>query len=104
VNARLFDPVYCPTAFLSKIRGDRAPWLGLLAEIMRGYDRAARLTGAKKRAVFWVIYSVQLIFIAYFDAPEHARLAQSNAETLRWVWARRREIENLANSCKKEIL
>lgn len=88
-NVRLWDPCYCATGILSEQRGienayDKFPVI--LENILRGYDSAAHLTTEEKRAVYYVICSIQMICVAYFESvSEYKDLARTNREMLLYI-------------------
>lgn len=67
-NVRIFDPCYCATGILSEaseIDGDFDKWPEILRGIINGYDKIVNLTELEKQAIPYVIYSIQMIFIAW---------------------------------------
>ena len=94
-NTRLFDPCYAATSVLSEnleTHGGDA-WLPILHGILAGYDSVAELTQAEREAVPYVIFSIQLICVAYFGGQEKfAGLADTNRRMLEWLWGKREEL------------
>lgn len=92
-NVRIFDPCYCATGILSEageIEGDYEKWPEILRGIMRGYDRIVNLSHLEKEAIPYVIYSIQMIFIAWLlDNDSYKSLAMRNREMLVWIWENR---------------
>ncbi|MCL2621120.1 MAG: helix-turn-helix domain-containing protein [Defluviitaleaceae bacterium] len=91
-NIRLFDVCYLATGILAKWEyGDkdiRDKWLLILSGVLFGYDEVSPLTDEEKQAVYYVILSIQLIFVAYcegFDSPEMKQLAKINREMLDYI-------------------
>lgn len=87
VNIRLWDVCYCATGILSEA-GDEAPenWLDILGGILHGYDTEAKLTLEEKQAVFYVICSIQMICIAYFESQDKLKeLAKTNRKMLKYI-------------------
>lgn len=88
-NVRLFDPCYCATGILSEAREikngfDKWPEI---QGVIQGYDKIAHLTDAEKQAIPYIIYSIQLIFIAWLiDHDVHKDLALQNRKMLIWIW------------------
>lgn len=89
-NIRLFDPCYCATGILSeaqKIRDGFKKWSELLFGVIKGYDDICNLTKEEKQAIPYVIYSIQMIFIAWLNGKEeYKNLAMDNRKMLLWIW------------------
>lgn len=102
INVRLLDPCYCATGLLSEAGDDPAVyarWPGIAQGILQGYDRAAGLTPAEKRAVYYVLCAIQMTCIAYFqsiDRPAFQQLAKTNREMLAYIVRSREQISALA--------
>lgn len=97
-NVRLWDPCYCATGILSEQRGvdnayDKFP--EILEGILRGYDRAAHLTAEEKQAVYYVLCSIQMICVAYFESvSEYKDLAETNREMLTYIIGQKERIDS----------
>lgn len=89
-NVRIFDPCYCATGILAEATtiADRfEKWDEILKGIITGYDSICKLTEAEKLAIPYVIYSIQMIFIAWLDGKEELKnLAMQNRKMLIWIW------------------
>lgn len=89
-NIRIFDPCYCATGILSEaelVDGRFEKWAELLAGIIQGYDSICSLTKEEKKAIPYVIYSIQMIFIAWLgDNEQYKNLAMNNRNILLWIW------------------
>ena len=99
-NIRLFDPCYASTAVLSNAESDEEfeKWISIAEHILKAYDAENPLTDDEKKSVFYVICSIQLIFIAYlekFDDPNLKRLGQKNRRMLQFVAANRARLGNI---------
>ena len=58
-------------------------WLKLYQNIVRGYDEVIGLTEEEKQVLPYVIFSIQMICVAYFaDKEEFAELAKINEKML----------------------
>ena len=84
---RLFDVCYAATGILSENFTDdekiMEKWLKLYKNIIRGYDEVVGLTEDEKQALPYVVFSIQLICVAYFaDKEEFAELAKINEKML----------------------
>lgn len=87
VNIRLWDVCYCATGILSE-GSDEAyeKWLEILGGILNGYDLEEKLTSEEKQAVFYVICSIQIICIAFFESHDMYReLAKTNRQMLQFI-------------------
>ena len=72
-NVRLFDPCYCATGILSeagKVEDGFDKWPEILKGIIEGYDQITCLTDEEKQAIPYVIYSIQMICIAWLSEHE----------------------------------
>jgi Ser/Thr protein kinase RdoA (MazF antagonist) len=80
VTVRLWDVCYCATGILVESTDEEyEKWLDILGGILHGYDSGGKLTPEEKRAVFYVICSIQMICIAYFESREELKqLAKIN--------------------------
>mgnify|MGYP002510650314 CR=1 FL=1 len=80
---RLFDPCYAATGILTENFEDRkgciSGWLPLYRKILKGYDDVVHLTQEERKAVPYVVFSIQLICTAYFSGKEKYKdLAEIN--------------------------
>lgn len=98
-NVRLWDPCYCATGILSEQRNaenayDKFPII--LENIMRGYDSVNPLTAEEKKAVYYVICSIQMICVAYFESVnEYKDLARTNREMLQYIIEQKNQINSI---------
>ena len=84
---RLFDPCYAATGILSENFTDRkeciSRWLPLYRKILKGYDDVVHLTEEERKAVPYVVFSIQLICTSYFSGKEkYEDLAEINERML----------------------
>ncbi|WBW96706.1 helix-turn-helix domain-containing protein [Oceanirhabdus sp. W0125-5] len=90
---RLFDPCYCATGILSeadRVEEGFEKWPEILNGIIEGYDNICNLTKEEKEAIPYVIYSIQMIFIAYLaDKGNEKDVAMFNRKMLLWMWENR---------------
>ena len=90
-NVRLWDPCYCATGLLSERRdvdNIYGKWPDILEGILHGYDSVNPLTTEEKQAVFYVICSIQMVFVAWLEAQEgdaFDELAKTNREMLSFI-------------------
>lgn len=89
-SIRIFDPCYCATGILSEaesIEDGFEKWPELLGGIIEGYDNICGLTETERKAIPYVIYSIQMIFIAWLgNREEFKSLAMKNRRILLWIW------------------
>ncbi|MDD7793417.1 helix-turn-helix domain-containing protein [Clostridium sp. 'White wine YQ'] len=98
-NVRIFDPCYVATAILSESfdinninRLDK--WLLIFKNIIRGYDSVCKLSLEEKKAIPYVVYSIQMIFIAYLsDIDKFQELSKINHQMFKWLVSKKEEIE-----------
>ena len=92
-NVRIFDPCYCATAILSEadnIDNRFENWNEILRGIIQGYDDICNITPIEKGAIPYIIYSIQMIFIAWLGGKEEYKdLAIQNREMILWIWDNR---------------
>lgn len=87
-NIRIFDPCYLSTGILAGCFEDmekREKWPDLYQAILKGYDAVCRLSREEKQAFPYVLYSIELIFIAYFTQSGYPKLAETNIRMLHWI-------------------
>ncbi len=97
VSVRLWDTCYCATGILSE-SSDEAyeKWLDILNGILRGYDSEGKLTEEEKQAVFYVICSIQMICVAYFESHEEFKqLAKTNRKMLMYIANNKAKIQQI---------
>ncbi|QUI23964.1 helix-turn-helix domain-containing protein [Vallitalea pronyensis] len=91
-NIRIFDPCYAATSILSEsfIENDDEKlrkWLKIFKHIIMGYDSICKLSKEEKLAIPYIIYSIQLLCIAYFNSHnKFGELARVNSEMLCWLY------------------
>ncbi|NSW90135.1 MAG: phosphotransferase [Firmicutes bacterium] len=97
-NVRIFDPCYMSTGILSGCFEDadkRQHWISIFKNIIEGYDAVCILSHEEKRALIYVLYSIQFIFIAYFVENGYPQLAETNIRMLNWIYENRNRLEVL---------
>lgn len=95
INIRLWDVCYCATGILSDGTDEAySKWLDILSGILFGYDIKGKLTSEEKQAVFYVICSIQMIYIAYFGNNDmYKELAKTNRQMLKFIIDNKESIE-----------
>lgn len=85
---RLFDLCYCSTSILMSNFNDsncRQKWLKILGELIKGYTNINPLTENESKSIVYIIFSIQLIFAAYFYDLGNKEVAKYNLEGLYWI-------------------
>lgn len=90
VNIRIFDICYCATAILSECFNnsdiDKSKWLKVFDNLVNGYENITPLSEYEKQTLPYVIYSIQIICIAYFSQfDKFDSLTKINIDMLKWV-------------------
>ncbi len=90
VNVRIFDICYCATAILSECFNnsdvDKNKWLEIFDNLVNGYKSITPLSEYEKQALPYVIYSIQIICIAYFSQfDKFDNLTKINIDMLKWI-------------------
>lgn len=64
--------------------------------ILYGYDQEGKLTSEEKDAVFYIICSIQMICIAFFESNDiYKDLAKTNREMLKFIIDNKENIINI---------
>lgn len=101
-SIRLFDHCYAATAVLCELfsnqKSERYPqWINVFRGIILGYDDVVQLTADEKKAIPYVVLSIQLICVGYFSAYDKFReLANTNIEMLHWLIGKLEELDFFA--------
>ncbi|MDR3598629.1 MAG: phosphotransferase [Clostridium sp.] len=94
-NIRIFDPCYAATAILSESFAENdhsklEKWLVISRNIIEGYDSICNLSIEEKKAIPYVIYSIQMIFVSYFAGKyKYKELVDVNKRMLNWLYDNR---------------
>jgi AraC-like DNA-binding protein/Ser/Thr protein kinase RdoA (MazF antagonist) len=98
VNVRLWDACYCATGILSESSDEAYErWLDVLGGILCGYDCESKLTTEERQAVFYVICSIQMICVAYFESQDELKsLAQTNRKMLIYIVNNKDKIQQVS--------
>ncbi len=82
--------------YILKTGSREKKWLDILKGILHGYDLEGKLTPEEKQAVFYVICSIQMICIAYFEKHDmYKELAKTNRQMLNFIIQNKEKIENI---------
>ncbi|PFM63392.1 aminoglycoside phosphotransferase [Bacillus cereus] len=98
-NVRVFDLSYCFTSVLSELYMDetlRRNWLLIVRTIFEGYNKQNALTREEVQTIWYVMLSIQIIFITYF--VQSVDLLKLNEEMFLWIFANKEEIEEVIAS------
>ncbi|ERK31330.1 aminoglycoside phosphotransferase [Clostridium intestinale URNW] len=91
-NLRIFDPCYAATSILSETFSEKTAkelevWFIIFKEIIEGYDSVCNLTKEEKQAIPYVIYSIQIVCIAYFSKfNKYKNLTEINIKMLKFLY------------------
>lgn len=98
VNIRLWDVCYCATGILSESIGEvYDKWIDILRGVLDGYDSENKLTCEEKQSVLYVIYSITMICVAYFESHEEYReLAKTSRKMLVYFINNKDRINSIA--------
>jgi len=98
-NIRLWDPCYCATGILCEQRNAENAYEKfsvILDAMLHGYDSVNPLTAEEKQAIYYVLCSVQMICVAYFESvSEYKDLARTNREMLIYMINQKDRIDNI---------
>ena len=89
VNVRVFDICYCATAILSECFNNQINfevWQKILNNLIKGYNRIDKLSEYEIEAIPYIIYSIEIICIAYFSKYDNfENLYKTNIKILKWL-------------------
>lgn len=99
INIRLWDVCYCATGILSEGSEEAyEKWPDILEGILIGYDLEGKLTPEEKQAIYYVICSIQMIFMAYLEGnDQYIELAKANRRMLQYIIRQKETIEKIFN-------
>lgn len=97
MGVRLWDPCYCATGILVEGKSEMYEiWLEILFEILHGYDSVNPLALEEKKSIFYVICSIQMICVAFFESKEeYKELAKTNRKMMRFIIKNKEKIDNI---------
>lgn len=98
-NVRVFDLCYCCTSILSELYSDevlRGKWQHIISTIFEGYNKQNILMKEELQSIWYVMLSIQVIFITYFVQLKD--LLKLNEEMFFWIFANKETIEELIES------
>jgi hypothetical protein len=59
---------------------------------MTGYDRYADLSETEKKAAWFVLLSIELVFMAFWCGYGDEKQLEDNEKALRWIWNNREQL------------
>ncbi|GAB6431568.1 hypothetical protein bcgnr5390_02990 [Bacillus luti] len=93
-NVRVFDVCYCCTSILSELYSDetlRGKWVHIVSKVFEGYYKQNNLTQEEINSIWYVMLSIQVIFVTYFvQLPDLLKL---NEDLFLWIFANKEDIE-----------
>ncbi|PFN27911.1 phosphotransferase enzyme family protein [Bacillus cereus] len=93
-NVRVFDLCYCCTSILSELFSDetlRGKWLHIVSKVFEGYYKQNILMREEIKSIWYVMLSIQVIFITYFIQLQD--LLKLNEEMFFWIFVNKEDIE-----------
>jgi hypothetical protein len=89
--------LYCATGILSESSDEvYEKWFDILGGILHGYDSEGKLSQEEKQAVFYVICSIQMVCVAYFESHEEFKqLAKTNRKMLMYIVNNKAQINQI---------
>lgn len=94
---RIFDPAYCSTSILMSDfdnKENRSLWQEILITILSAYNQINLLTEEEKTGLLYVLYSIELIFMAFFCTVNNIDAAKCNERVLKWLYKNREMIQS----------
>jgi Ser/Thr protein kinase RdoA (MazF antagonist) len=95
VNVRIFDICYCCTSILNEVFNNedlRKLWIEFVGKLVHNYNINNPLDDAEKKSIWYVMLSIQSIFMAFFI--NDLSLYNINKEMLIWIFDNKEQIEN----------
>lgn len=100
-NVRIFDLCYVTTGNLLDLydqEGGFDRWIDMYKNVVAGYEKIIPLSTDEKKAMPYVIYAIQLIFIAYLDGKNELKdMLRKNREMLHLLWENHDRLNALSN-------
>lgn len=98
IGIRLFDLCYLATAVLSGNFRDpqiEQKWSVFVQSLLQGYQSGSSLEQTEYHSFLYIIYLIQLTFIAYYLDEGNRELADLNLEMLFWIYDRHDRLDSL---------
>lgn len=95
-GVRIFDPCYCSTSILVSGFNDeakRGKWINILHIILKAYNGRNKLTREELSGLTYVLYSIQILFMAFSCHTGNYEAAKCNERVLKWLVKEEEEIE-----------
>ena len=94
----MFDLCYFSLSVLSekeKFEIDELKWFDFTRNVFSGYNSLVPLTQAEKEAAVFVMESIELLFLAYFEGQEDTVQAQRACGVFKFIRENERRIARL---------
>ncbi|MEA5040074.1 MAG: phosphotransferase [Clostridiaceae bacterium] len=97
VNIRLWDACYCATGILSESGSEvYDKWPEVLGGVLHGYDAENKLTAEEKQSIYYVIWSIQMICVAFFGShDEYNELAKTSRRMTQFIVQSKKKINSI---------
>ncbi|RKD34196.1 phosphotransferase enzyme family protein [Thermohalobacter berrensis] len=96
VGPRVFDPCYCTTSMLVGDFEDskkREKWIDLLLSLLEGYKSKVDITKEEIKSIIYILFAIQLIFMAFSCTTNNIDAAKCNERVLKWLYENRESIK-----------
>ncbi len=94
-GARIFDVCYCASSILAggfNNVNNRKKWFSILQSLLKGYSKRIRITKAELKSIYYVLLSIQLLFMSYC-INRNLKAALYNSRVLSWLVSNREKIK-----------
>ncbi|WP_425449406.1 phosphotransferase enzyme family protein [Dethiothermospora halolimnae] len=91
----IFDPCYCASSILvSKFeqKDKRLDWCTRLVELLKGYNEEVSLTKDELESIIFILFSIQIIFMAFSCNIDNIDAAKYNQKVLKWLYKNKEQI------------
>lgn len=103
-NIRIFDICYFLLGLLCQqedFKITEEEWLAFLRDVVLGYEKVLKLSGAEKKAIPCVMECIELLFAAYFEETDEPGCAADACKIYEFIKERESSIIHLLNSCDR---
>jgi Ser/Thr protein kinase RdoA (MazF antagonist) len=81
-----------------------ALWLQHFAQLIRGYESVQPMTAAEKRAIWYGMLAVQLLFAQWFFTQGAEAAAERNLAVFEWIYEQRDTIEGQLSTGEQGVI
>lgn len=95
-GVRIFDPCYCSTSILVGDYNDevkREKWIDIFYTILKAYNEKNKLIQEELFSLVYVLYAIQIIFMAFSCNTDNIEAAKYNERVLKWLFKNKENIE-----------